>query len=240
MSAASPRRPAASTHENDTLGETRVPSSIGAPDNVPGLDAAHVTLVRVAAAVATATEATVRATLAQAAAHAPHQWVEEVILQSYLFAGFPRTLNAAREWRRHTGRPAPAHDAGEQFGDAAQWSAAGERTCAIVYGDAYARLRDNIRALHPALDAWMIVEGYGKVLSRPQLDLRRRELCIVAACAAAGQDRQLHSHLHGALNAGASPGEVGAVLEAVTDFMAPDSPARYRLLLERVVRRDVH
>ena len=27
-------------------------------------------------------------------------WVEELMLQSYLFAGFPRALNAAREWRR--------------------------------------------------------------------------------------------------------------------------------------------
>ena len=77
-------------------------------------------------------------------------------------------------------------------------------TCAAVYGSMYERLRENIRVLHPALDDWMITEGYGKVLSRPGLDLPRRELCIVAACAAAGQDRQLHSHLHGALNVGVS------------------------------------
>ena len=69
----------------------------------------------------------------------------------------------------------------------------------------YERLRENIRDLHPLLDDWMIVEGYGKVLSRPGLDLARRELCIVAACAAAAQDRQLHSHLHGALNVGVAP-----------------------------------
>jgi 4-carboxymuconolactone decarboxylase len=225
---------------DDTPGNATVRSGGAEGSNVWGLDPAHVALVRVAAAVAAASEERVREALALAVTHAPHDWVEEVILQSYLFAGFPRTLNAAREWRRLSGRPAPARDAGERFDDAAQWSAAGERTCAIVYGAAYERLRVNIRALHPALDAWMIVDGYGKVLSRPQLDLRRRELCIVAACAAAGQDRQLHSHLHGALNAGASSREVGAVLEAVADFMPPDFPVRYRLLLERVVRRDVH
>ena len=38
----------------------------------------------------------------------PVPWVEEVILQSYLFAGFPRALNAAREWRRVSGVAAPA------------------------------------------------------------------------------------------------------------------------------------
>ncbi len=170
----------------------------------------------------------------------PHEWVEELLLQSYLFAGFPRALNATREWRRVSGRPAPPSDEGAQYADASSWRAAGEATCAIVYGDSYERLRHNIRQLHPALDAWMIVEGYGKVLSRPQLDLRRRELCIVAACAAAGQDRQLHSHLRGALNAGASPADVGAVLEAIADLLAPDHPARYRLLLARVVHQDVH
>ncbi|MCC6931145.1 MAG: carboxymuconolactone decarboxylase family protein [Gemmatimonadaceae bacterium] len=207
---------------------------------IPGLDATHVALVRLAAAVAAGGEPAVRAALAHAHSVVPAEWVEEVILQSYLFAGFPRTLNAAREWRRLSGRVAPASDDGERFADAAAWHAAGEATCRVVYGATYERLRHNIRALHPALDAWMIVEGYGKVLSRPQLDLRRRELCIVAACAAAGQDRQLHAHLRGALNAGAPAGEVAGVLAAVTDFMAPENPARYRLLLERVVHQDVH
>jgi 4-carboxymuconolactone decarboxylase len=94
--------------------------------------------------------------------------------------------------------------------------------------------------LHPALDAWMITEGYGKVLSRPQLDLKRRELCVVAACAAAGQDRQLHSHLHGALNAGATPEAVGAVLDALADLMSLSNHGRYRQLLVRVVNSNVH
>ena len=56
----------------------------------------------------------------------------------------------------------------------------------------------------------MITEGYGKVLSRPGLDLERRELCIVAACAATEQDRQLHSHLHGALNVGVAPDAISS------------------------------
>lgn len=209
-------------------------------DSIEALDQAHVALVRLAAAIAASEERVVRASLARAADVTPHEWVEEVILQSYLFAGFPRTLNAAREWRRVSGRPAPAHDDGERFDDASRWNEDGQRTCRIVYGVSYERLRHNIRTLHPALDAWMIVEGYGKVLSRPQLDLRRRELCIVAACAAAGQDRQLHSHLRGALNAGAPLGEVSAVLDAVADLMAPQNPERYRLLLARVAQHDVH
>ncbi len=88
-----------------------------------------------------------------------------------------------------------------------------------VYGTMYDRLRENIRHLHPLLDDWMIDEGYGKVLSRPGLDLPRRELCIVAACAATGQDRQLHSHLHGARNVGASVGAVDAAVDALAGVL---------------------
>ncbi len=207
---------------------------------LPALDAEHVALVRVAAAIAAADEATMRTCMARAALDVRTEWMEEVVLQSYLFAGFPRALNAAREWRKASGQPAPDRDDGELFADAHDWSARGEQTCAIVYGAFYEPLRRNIRALHPALDAWMITEGYGKVLSRPQLDLKRRELCVVAACAAAGQDRQLHSHLHGALNAGATPEAVGAVLDALADLMSLSNHGRYRQLLVRVVNSNVH
>jgi 4-carboxymuconolactone decarboxylase len=229
--------------------EGDVPAIVPAADAAgAALDAADAALARLAAAIAAAGEREVQEALREAARHAPPEWTEEVILQSYLFAGFPRALNAAREWRRISGRPAPAHDEGARYDDVAHWRAEGERTCAVVYGDAYGRLRQNIRALHPALDAWMIVEGYGKVLSRAQLDLRRRELCIVAACAAAGYDRQLHAHLHGARNAGATSAQLAAVLDvahdvvrhATTDASAPDQAARHRHLLDRVFPHDVH
>jgi len=161
--------------------------------------------------------------------------VEEIILQSYLFAGFPRALNAARAWRAASGRPAPAEDVESTVDDLTLWRERGEETCAIVYGDSYEKLRRNIRELHPALDDWMIVDGYGKVLSRPGVDLRTRELCIVAACAVSGQQRQLHSHFRGAINAGAPAGELAAVLDALTDLIARDDLSRYRQLLQKVV-----
>ena len=202
-----------------------------------GLDAETVALVRLSGVIAAGTEPQIRDALARAVAECRPEWVEEVVLQSYLFAGFPRALNAAREWRRISGRKAPTTDEGEDFGNAAQWWSEGEKTCATVYGPFYERLRYNIRELHPALDAWMIVEGYGKVLSRPVLDLRRRELCIVSACATARQDRQLHSHLHGAIHAGASPAEVAGVLDAIADLLGADVSRQYRQLLTRVVNR---
>jgi 4-carboxymuconolactone decarboxylase len=197
------------------------------------LDAATRTLVRLAALAAGGTEVDLRAALAGAPSVVPTEWVEELILQTYLFAGFPRALNAAREWRRISG--AAALDAeGTTYARVDDWRVRGESTCAIVYGPAYSRLRENIRALHPALDTWMIVEGYGKVLSRPGLDLARRELCVVAACAIMRQDRQLHSHLHGAVHAGASPDAVDDTLSAIADLVGDEGARSARMLWMRV------
>ena len=208
--------------------------SANAGDNF--LDGSTVLLVRLAAQLAGGSEAQVRIALQAATRVVDPLWVEEVILQTYLFAGFPRSLNAAREWRRISGRAAALTDAGEHF-DGDGWRARGEVTCETVYGRFYKQLRANIRDLHPALDSWMIVEGYGKVLSRPQLDLWRRELCIVAACAIGRQERQLHSHLYGSLHAGASALQVTTVLDALADLLSADDVARYNALWLRVQGR---
>lgn len=197
------------------------------------LDAETAILVRLAALLAGGSEPQMRTALTDAHALVDPVWVEEVILQTYLFAGFPRALNAAREWRRISGRRAPAVDESATL-DPQQATARGEATCATVYGEFYDRLRVNIRGLHPALDTWMIVDGYGKVLGRPQLDLARRELCVVAACSIARQDRQLHSHLHGAVNAGASTTTVTETLNAIADLIDPDDLRRYMGLWSRV------
>ena len=202
------------------------------------LDAPTRALVRLSAIVTAGTEAEIRAIMQTIPDLVPAMWVEELLLQSHLFAGFPRGLNAMREWRRvqpdiAAEPPAPAMD-DTSASDLARWRADGEATCAAVYGAMYDRLRHNIRILHPSLDEWMITDGYGKVLSRLGLDLARRELCIVAACAAAGQDRQLHSHLHGARNVGVEPDVVDEVIETVADDIGADRAQAARLLWARV------
>jgi 4-carboxymuconolactone decarboxylase len=191
-------------------------------------------LVRIAGAIAGSPEGQVRSLMSEAVDEVDHVSVEEIILQSYLFAGFPRTLNAMRMWRVVSGRPAPSTDPEAAAEDFDLWRTRGAETCAIVYGESYEKLRQNICELHPALDEWMIVDGYGKVLSRPGVDLRTRELCVVAACAVTGQQRQLHSHLHGALNSGSSPGEIASVFDALGDLISRDDLARYRQLLQKV------
>jgi 4-carboxymuconolactone decarboxylase len=134
-----------------------------------------------------------------------------------------------------SGTDAPAADDGADYANADLWRARGEATCGAVYGARYEALRENVRALHPALDAWMIVEGYGKVLSRSGLDLQRRELCVIASCAATRQDRQLHSHLHGALNVGVSPADIEAAIASIDDILGEEDARTVRLLWARVL-----
>ncbi len=202
---------------------------------LPVADAATLALVRLSAIITGGGEEDLRRAFTDALDLVPPDWVEELILQSYLFAGFPRGLSAAREWRRVSGRMAPVEDEGADYGNATRWRIRGEVTCSAVYGARFEALRVNVRALHPALEAWMIVEGYGKVLSRPGLDLRRRELCVIASCAAARQDRQLHAHLHGALNVGVAAGDIEAAIEAIADILGKEDARKVRLLWARVL-----
>jgi len=171
-------------------------------------------LVRLSAAIAVRDSRILRATLRECALQADPEEVEEVILQSYLFLGYPIALNAFALWREISGEkagPAAVH-APES------WEERGEGVCQIVYGGKYEKLRANVRAMHPDMERWMVMEGYGKVLGRTGLHLATRELCIVALLSVLGAPRQLYSHLRGALNAGASPGEVDRALQEVSEF----------------------
>ena len=93
------------------------------------LDESTKHLVRLAAIIATGDEQAIRTGLSQAVDSVQAVWIEELILQSYLFCGFPRTLNAMREWRRLTGRTATMDVEGT---GPAEWRRRGEATCRLV------------------------------------------------------------------------------------------------------------
>jgi len=159
--------------------------------------------------------------------------VEEVILQSYLFLGYPVALNAFKVWRDLGGTVRGDVPSEDWPG----WSRRGEEVCRTVYGGQYEGLRRNVRALHPDLERWMVVEGYGKVLGRPGLDLATRELCIAALLAVLGAPRQLYSHLRGALNAGAGTSEVESAMEIAFEQIDPEGTAEALEVWSRVRAR---
>jgi 4-carboxymuconolactone decarboxylase len=174
-----------------------------------------------------------RATLEACSRECLHQEVEEALLQSYLFLGYPVALNALRTWREVSGEGPlePTPDAWER------WAERGEGVCQRVYGGQYERLRSNIREIHPDMERWMVVEGYGKVLGRPGLDLVTRELCVGALLAVLGTTRQLYSHVRGALNAGATREEVGEALDIACEGLSSERSGRVRELWRQVEAR---
>lgn len=200
-----------------------------------GLPADVRALVRLSAALALGDEAVLDDALDGALAVADAEEVEEALLQSYLFLGYPVALNALARWRERSGRPAP-EPAAEDWD---MWARRGQDVCATVYGGQYLRLRQNVRRLHPDLETWMVVEGYGKVLGRPGLSLDRRELCVVAILAVAGplQHRQLYAHLRGALNAGLAGTVVQAALEEALALAPAPARAGARQVWDRVRER---
>jgi 4-carboxymuconolactone decarboxylase len=181
------------------------------------LDARTRALVRVAAAVAKGNGSELEARLRAAReAGVPGLWVEELLLQSMLVVGYPLALVAFGVWRAVAGPAAEAHGAEPlTHEDWEAWAKRGAAVCREVYGRAYHKLLVNLQSLHPALEDLVLVDAYGKVIGRPGLDLKRRELTTVAAIAVLGAAQQLHSHLRGALNTGASAGEIEAVLGIV-------------------------
>ncbi len=158
----------------------------------------------------------IRAAFADGVGPAP---LYEIFLQTYLFAGFPPALEGLRalleavreeeiEW---------TPPAAEPF-DSEAFTRRGERLYKLVYATNHARLRAAVESFSPDMFQYMIVEGYGKVLSRPGLTGVQRELATVTALAALGWDRQTISHARGAMNLGATATDVFAAIELAEPY----------------------
>src|SRR5881296_632163 len=202
---------------NETMADGGMRDGNVSSDQRAGLDPPTAALVRVAAALAEGKIAVLQQRLAAArAAAVPDLWIEELLLQSLLVVGYPLALVAFGVWREITG-PAADRGSGEALAheDWESWAQRGAAVCAAVYGRAYHKLLLNLRGLHPALEDLVLVDAYGKVIGRPGLDLKRRELCTVAEIAVLGAAEQLHSHLRGALNTGTTRAEVEGVLAVI-------------------------
>ncbi len=134
--------------------------------------------------------------------------IKEVILQSYLFCGFPNTIEGLIIFRQVLKENGLNDAHYHETRDDAAMIADGTELCRIIYGKNYDKLVENMKGLSSDLHLWMMREGYGKVLSRPVLNPVERELCTVASLSALGRERQLVSHIKGAVNAGAHEDEI--------------------------------
>ena len=174
------------------------------------------TFSQIAAAIAAGeTEAIDRSLLLAREQTVERAKVYELVLQSYLFVGFPRMLIAASQldtvWPAETTPEHQTYPVSPE--ESNRWFTDGLALCRKIYGNAFEPLKEKVERIAPEVFRWMIIEGYGKVLSRNGLSLVDRELGIVATLVIENRKDQLHSHIRGALNAGASAERIATVID---------------------------
>jgi 4-carboxymuconolactone decarboxylase len=82
-----------------------------------------------------------------------------------------------------------------------------------IDGNAGQRVLDALAPIAPDFARYLIEFPFGDIYSRPGLDLKSREIAVVAALTALGHATpQLKVHVHGALNVGCSRDEVVEVM----------------------------
>jgi len=153
----------------------------------------------------------------------------EAVLQTHLFAGYPRTINALAVIRKLGCTLNVSTDAPVK-----QWRRDGEHLCSQIYAGAYDKLRVAIGALHVDLESWMLETGYGRVLSRPGLSAMQREFGVVAVLGGQDVKPQLMSHLRGALHVGASIESLEQVLHLVGKIWGAQAQEQSLVVLEKL------
>lgn len=82
-----------------------------------------------------------------------------------------------------------------------------------IDGEQGEQVIERLRDIAPDFAKYLIEFPFGDIYSRPGLDLKTRELAVVAALTALGNARsQLKVHVHGALNVGCQRQEIVEVM----------------------------
>jgi len=82
-----------------------------------------------------------------------------------------------------------------------------------VDGEAGERVIESLKDIAPDFARLLIEFPFGDIYSRPGLDLKSREIAVVAALTALGNATpQLKVHIHGALNVGCTKQEVVEII----------------------------
>lgn len=148
--------------------------------------------------------------------------IREAILQTHLFAGYPRALNALATFRdvcKKASNPLSGEiklrDEPLEGDDIETFRNRGRILFGKIYGEKAEQVDRFATANSPDLAEWAIVEGYGRVLGRELLEPRVRSLCIVAALIPMDVAPQLKGHVQGALNVGNTEDQLWKLYDVV-------------------------
>jgi alkylhydroperoxidase/carboxymuconolactone decarboxylase family protein YurZ len=177
----------------------------------------------------------VRAIRRDAPTNEPDRAWREAVLQTHLFCGFPRLVQAYGVFDAEGGLGDPDPDEYELEADT---SARG----AVLFDEIYASAADKMRArldeFRPDFSTWVLEHAYGRVLSRPGLDPALRELLSICALAALDQPAQFESHARGALRLGATHDDLINALEATISIAPKLNIDRARTAVAKLSRQE--
>lgn len=156
--------------------------------------------------------------------------IYETILHSYLFCGFPAAIESLKIFRKYYKHyKSVKTETRDQ-----KLKKSGEKNCKLIYKNNYNKLLDNMDRISPEMKDWMILEGYGKVMSRPGLSLYEREFITIAILTARYFEFQLHSHLKGSIHLGANVSLIKDVLSNIKDVTGLTNYKKALKLLSRI------
>lgn len=159
------------------------------------------------------------------------QKIYEAILQTYLFAGYPAALNALKIF----GKIYNCSKKNYKTPEIQELKTAGTKTCKKIYGDKFDKLISNVSSFSPELSEWLVIEGYGKVLSRRSLNLKKRELCIVSILSVLKFEDQLFSHINGAVRLKTKFEDIKALFKALK-YIDKEGSKFGNLVLEKYIK----
>jgi 4-carboxymuconolactone decarboxylase len=163
--------------------------------------------------------------------------LDEIILQSHLFLGFPAMIEASRIFADVRRPHHNTHQLPQAYSAATcrEWNRNGLNKIRRIYGPAFDRLVPYINSFSPQILIWMVNDGYGQVLSRPGASFRLRETSVVATLTVTGYLNQLGAHIRGALNVGTPVEFLSWTMGNCEHFCPKSSVARARAILKKAV-----
>ncbi len=164
--------------------------------------------------------------------------IREVFLQTMLCAGYPRALHAFERLddvlKSRKLRVAPRCDRVPHRATAGVfYRRRGRELFEEIYRDDTSLVMARISGFHPEFMDWITEDAYGKVLSRPYLDLMTREILSCCLLAILKLPRQLTPHIRGALRAGAKVREISEAISQLELFIPRRAVKAALLRLER-------
>jgi 4-carboxymuconolactone decarboxylase len=165
----------------------------------------------------------------------PDRAWRETLLQAHVFAGFPRVVEALSVLDDLGGWGEAGAD--ERLGEAEQ-PERGRALFERIYADNSERVREFLVRGHADFADWIEGHAYGRVLSRPGLAAAERELLAVCGLAALRQERQLASHLRGAMRCGAELADIEEALGAARDLIGAAACDEALRVAERLSARE--